>query len=276
MAIPHHEAPPPTPRRRLLRPPGLYGLFAACIIAVLVLAGLAWFQTVGGTERVPKLVGLSEEDARLQADKLGLKVKVGSLRYDSSVPKDKVAQVQPGVGTQVKTGTLLTLVVSTGKRPVAVPDVVNKPLDQAKQQLQQAGLQPGEQLRQDSTTVQRGYVITTRPPAGKKQNPDEPITIVVSSGMTMPDLSNLKPDQAAQKLATLGLNVQWQEQDPATGQQPNTVIGQSPPAGQPVNRGDNVQVAVTNQGQGQGQGQCQWNPFCTNGDNGNNGNGGNG
>ncbi|MDB6088288.1 MAG: hypothetical protein JWN85_1072 [Gammaproteobacteria bacterium] len=272
MAIPHHEAPSPTLRHRLLRLPGLYRLLAACVVVVLLLAGLVWFQTVGDTARVPKLVGLSEEDARLQADELGLKVKVGSSRYDPRVPKDKVAQVQPGIGMQVKTGALLTLTLSTGKQPVAVPDIRNQPLDQAKQQLRQAGLQPGAQLQQDSTTVQRGYVIKTRPPAGKKQNPDEPVTIVVSSGLTMPDLSNLKPDQAAQKLATLGLNVQWQEQDPANGQQSNTVIGQNPPAGQPVNRGDNVQVTVpTNQD------QCQWDPFCTNGGDGYNGdNGGNG
>lgn len=78
--------------------------------------------------------------------------------------------------------------------------------------------------------------------------------------MTMPDLSNLTPGQAARKLAVLGLKVQWQQQDPGNGQQPNTVVGQNPAAGQPVNRGDEVQVAFTNQR------QCQWDPFCSNGD----------
>jgi beta-lactam-binding protein with PASTA domain/predicted Ser/Thr protein kinase len=272
MAIPNDEA---TPRRRRPRRRGLYPLLAACAVVVLLVAGLVWFQTVGDTARVPKLVGMSEEDARIQAGKLGLKVKVGSSRYDPRVPKDKVAQVQPGIGRQVKTGALLTLTLSTGKRPVAVPDVRDQPLDQAKQRLQQAGLRPGARLQQDSTTVRRGSVIKTRPPAGKKQNPDEPVTIVVSKGLTMPDLSNLDPDQAAQKLATLGLNVRWREQDPANGQRSNTVIGQNPPAGQPVNRGDDVQVTIpTNQD------QCQWDPLCTNGDNGyggyNGGNGGNG
>jgi eukaryotic-like serine/threonine-protein kinase len=262
MTISNHEGPPSLPRHR---PRGLYGLFAVGIVVVLLLGGLVWFRTVGHTERVPRLVGLSVADARLQADKLGLKVKIGSFRHDPSVAKDKVAQVQPGVGTQVRTGTLLTLILSTGKPPVTVPDVRDQPLDQAKQQLQRAGLRPGGQRWQDSATVQRGDVITTRPPAGNKQNPDEPVTIVVSRGMTMPDLSNLTPGQAARKLAALGLNVQWQQQHPDNGQQPNTVVGQNPPAGQPVNRGDDVQVTITTQG------RCQWDPFCTNGDNWNNG-----
>lgn len=259
MRIPGGEGPPPAPRRPRR---GRYGLFAAGIVAVLLLGGLIWFRTAGRTERVPQLVGLSEAEARLQADRVGLKVKIGSFRRDPRVAKDKVAQVQPAVGTQVRSGTLLTLILSTGKPPVAVPDVRNQALDRAKQLLRQAGLRPGGQTRQDSTTVRRGDVIATRPPAGKKQNPDEPVTLVVSRGMSMPDLSNLTPGQAARKLVGLGLNVQWQQQDPDNGQQPNTVIAQNPPAGRPIERGDHAQVTFT------GQNQCQWGLFCGNGNDG--------
>lgn len=256
MVIAHDETAPPALRDRLVRPPGLYGLLAACTVLLMV-AGLFWALTSGSTLRVPRLVGLSEADARLQADQLGLRVKVGSVRYDASVPKDRVAEVEPGAGRQVEKGTLLTLVLSKGKRPVTVPDVRNQPLDQALQQLRQAGLQPGDQLQQASSTVQRGYVITTQPPAGKRQDPDEPIVIVVSSGLTMPDLTNLTAEQAAQKLARMDLNVQWQQQDPTGGQPPNTVIGQNPPAGQPLSPGDDVEVIVANTG------HCHdGNPFC--------------
>lgn len=269
MAISREEATPPALRDRLVRPPGLYGLLAAGVVVALLLGGLVWTVTAGNTSRVPALVGLSEDDARIQAGKLGLKVGVGSSRYDDGVPKDKVAEVQPGAGTKVTKGTLLTLILSKGKRPTVVPDVGDQPLEQAEERLRQAGFRPGAQLQQDSTTVPRGYVITTRPPAGKKQSPDDPVTIVVSSGMTMPELTNLTPDQAVQKLAMLGLNVQWRHQDPSGGQQPNTVIGQNPPAGQPINRGDNVQVTIT-----KNHGHChRWNPTCKNGDQGDNGNG---
>jgi eukaryotic-like serine/threonine-protein kinase len=268
MAIPRDEAAPPTLRNRLARPPGLYGLLAAGGVVVLLLAGLVWTVTAGNTTRVPTLMGLSEGDARIQADKLGLKVKIGPSRYDE-VPKDKVADVQPGTGTEVKKGTLLALILSKGKRPVLVPDVRNRPFEQARQRLRQAGFQPGDELQQDSTTVPLGYVITTEPPAGKRQSPDDPVTIVVSSGMRMPDLTDLEPDQAAQKLAMLGLNVQWQEQDRVDGQQPNTVVSQNPSAGQPVNRGDDVQVTVAKDG-----GHCsEWDAFCNDGDQGESGDG---
>jgi serine/threonine-protein kinase len=266
MAIPrqeHHEPPPPARRKpRLLRPPGIYGLIAGAVVALLLLGGLVWTVTVGNTERVPQLVGLSEEDARVQAAKLGLKVKRGESRYDDKVAKDKVVDVQPKIGSEVKKGTLLTLVFSKGKKPIDVPDVHNLPLDQAKQRLRSNGLQSGDEVQQDSTTIARGYVIRTKPAAGQPQNPDDPVTIVISSGIKMPDLTNMRRDQAQAALTKLGLGVQWQEQDPAPGQPENTVIGQNPPPGQPVSRGTPVQVTVT-------KGQCQWwNPFCKDNDGG--------
>jgi beta-lactam-binding protein with PASTA domain len=267
MAIPHgdHAAPPPPPpglRDRLLRPPGLYGVIAAAVVLVLLLGGLVYSVTLGNTERVPKLVGLSEEDARVQAEKVGLKVKRGDSRYDDKVPKDKVAEVQPQVGTEVKKGALLTLVFSKGKKPVDVPDVHGIPLDQAKQRLKTAGLQSGDEVQQESTTVPRGYVIRTKPAAGEAQSPDEPVTLVVSSGIKMPNLVNMRRDQANAALTKLGLNVQWQEQDPAPNQPENTVIAQNPPPGQQVNSGAPVQLTVT-------KGQCQWwNPFCKDNDGG--------
>ncbi|MCO5996536.1 Stk1 family PASTA domain-containing Ser/Thr kinase [Actinoallomurus rhizosphaericola] len=245
MAV-HHEPPsPPTMRDRLLRPPGVYGLIAGVLALVLLLGGIVWFQTVGNKEAVPKLAGLTEEQARVAAEKVGLKVKVGSSRYDAKIPKDRVAEVQPQAGTKVDKGTLLTLILSKGKQPVEIPDVRNKPLDQAKQALQQAGLTPGDVVKQASVAVANGSVIKTRPAAGTKQSPDDPITLVVSSGIQMPKLVGLKRDAAAQKLSRLGLNVQWQEQDPGDGQQPNTVINQDPPVGQQLTPGQTVTVTVT-------------------------------
>jgi eukaryotic-like serine/threonine-protein kinase len=246
MAISREElAQPPTLRDRLTTPPGLYALVAAGVVVLLLLGGLVWFQTVGNTEKVPKLVGLSEEDARVQAANVGLKVKRGPTRFDDAVPKDRVAEVSPAVGTEVKKGTLLTLIISAGKRPVPVPDVHNLTLDEAKRRLQEHGLKPGDEVQQSSATVPRGLVIKTRPPAGDTQSPDDPVTIVVSSGIKMPNLIHMKRAEAQQTLAKLGLSPQWQEQDAAPGQVPDTVIAQNPPPGQPIERGAVVQITVT-------------------------------
>ncbi|MEV5706950.1 Stk1 family PASTA domain-containing Ser/Thr kinase [Actinoallomurus sp. NPDC052274] len=245
MTVQHEPPPPPTMRDRLLRPPGLYAVIAGALTVVLLLGGIVWYQTVGNKEAVPKLAGLTEEQARVAAENVGLKVKVGSSRFDPKIPKDRVAEVQPQAGTKVEKGTLLTLILSKGRQPVAIPDVKNDPLDTAKQKLQQAGLTPGDVVKDASTTVPVGSVIRTRPAARTMQSPDDPVTLVVSRGITMPKLVGLKRDVAAQKLSKLGLNPQWQEQDPGDGQQPNTVINQDPPFGQQLTPGQTVTVTVT-------------------------------
>ncbi|GAA0324775.1 Stk1 family PASTA domain-containing Ser/Thr kinase [Actinoallomurus spadix] len=245
MTVHHEPPPPPTMRDRLLRPPGVYGVIAGVLAVVLLLGGIVWFQTVGNKETVPKLTGLTEEQARVTAEQAGLKVKVGSSRFDPKVPKDKVAEVQPQAGTKVDKGTLLTLILSKGKQPVEIPDVKGKPLAQAKQALQQAGLTPGDVVPQASVSVPNGSVIKTRPAAGEKQSPDDPVTLVVSNGIQMPKVVGLKRDAAAQKLSRLKLSVQWQEQDLADGQQPNTVINQDPPVGQQLTPGQVVKITVT-------------------------------
>ena len=265
MAIGQNEMqgppPPPSLKDRLLTPPALYGVIAGAVALVLIL-GTIVFLSVGNSTKVPSLVGVSESDARLKADKLGLKIKVGDSRYDDKIPKDMVVDVTPKVGTEVDKGALLTLIMSKGKKPVAVPDVSGLALAAAKQTLAAKGLKPGDEVQQGSTTVPSGNVIRTKPAAGEAQSPDDPVTIIVSSGIKMPNLANMKRDKATEILAKLGLSPQWQEQDPAPGQPENTVIAQNPPAGTAVSRGQAVQVTVT-----KGT-DCQWfNPFCKSGGN---------
>ena len=55
--------------------------------------------------------------------------------------------------------------VSTGREPVAVPDVRNKTLEQAKADLTAIGLVPGTETRENSPTVAAGTVLGTTPEA---------------------------------------------------------------------------------------------------------------
>ena len=209
---------------------------------------------------VPNLVSLSEHDAVAKATQLGLKVRTGSRVYSSSIAMDDVVQVTPKVGSQVDKGSLITLVVSKGKQPIAIPDVKGQAQAQAQTALQQLGLKVSPTpTQQPSASVPIGNVIKTSPPAGTQQSPDDPVTLVVSSGIQVPNLVNMNKDQAAQALQKLGLTPQFNEQDPQNGQPPNTVLSQNPPPGTAENKGAVIQVTVTKAN------NCQWwNPFCNN------------
>ena len=79
---------------------------------------------------VPQVVGLTVSSARGRLQKAGLK---DSEREENSdtVAKGRVISVSPTEGQKVDKGSSVTLVVSTGKPQVQVPNVVGKSFDEA-------------------------------------------------------------------------------------------------------------------------------------------------
>ena len=89
---------------------------------------------------VPQVVGLTVSSARGRLEKAGLKASEREENSDT-VEKGRVISVSPTEGQKVDKGSSVTLVVSSGKPQVQVPDVVGKSFDEAQSTLQAAGLQ---------------------------------------------------------------------------------------------------------------------------------------
>jgi serine/threonine-protein kinase len=153
-----------------------------------------------------------------------------------------VAATDPAPGTQIKRDTLVTLIASKGKPPVPVPSVAGKPITEAQSALRDKGFTADNVTREPSSSVARDQVIRTSPTAGELLQPGEPVAIVVSDGIKVPDLAGKTREVATQLLQQAGLNPSFQEQD---GQPPNTGVSQNPPAGNSVSKGDTVTVVVT-------------------------------
>ncbi|MGH3389446.1 MAG: PASTA domain-containing protein, partial [Actinomadura sp.] len=235
-------------------------LIALGAIAVLVIGWAVWYQTAGQYDHVPRdIVGMSMDDAHRRLDVEGIRYKEGKGVYSDQVAKDHLVSTDPGPGERIEPGRLVTLVPSKGRQPIPVPDVTGKPLAEARQILQSNGFTPGEVTRAPSATVSKDTVLRTDPKAGSKQSPDEPVGLVLSNGVTLPDLTGQRREVAENQLRALGLNVTVQEQDDPN-KQPSTVLSQTPPPGTAVSRGDAVTLFVNR--------ACILpgvNPFCSNG-----------
>jgi eukaryotic-like serine/threonine-protein kinase len=260
--VPSPPAPPRAPftDRLIDFITGRFVLIALGVIAALVIGWAVWYQTVGQYEHVPRgLVGVSMDDVHRRLDAAGIPYKEGEGVYSDRVKKDHLAATDPEPGERLEKGQVVTLVPSKGRQPIPVPDVRGKSLAEAKQILQRNGFTVGEVTRAPSATVPRDTVLRTSPKAGAKRSPDEPVGIVLSNGVTLPDLTGQRRDAAENQLRALGLNVTVQEQDDPT-KPPSTVLSQTPPPGTAVSRGDAVTLFV-NKG-------CVLpgvNPFCSNG-----------
>jgi beta-lactam-binding protein with PASTA domain len=267
MAAMPHEPPPRAPfvDRLIDFVTGRFVLIALGVIAVVVIGWAVWYEADGQYAHVPRdIVGMSAEQARTRLAADGIEFKRGRAVYSDEIKKDHVVSADPAPGERVKKGQVITIVLSRGRQPIPVPDVTGKPLDEAKKALESNGFTAGDVTRAPSPTVPKDAVMRTDPKAGQKQSPDEPVAIVLSSGVALPDLAGQPGDAAANQLRSMGLNVKVEEQqDPS--KPPGTVLSQNPPPGTAVSRGDEVTLFVNKKD------DCflpQVNPFCQNGGNG--------
>ncbi|MBC6461270.1 Stk1 family PASTA domain-containing Ser/Thr kinase [Actinomadura sp. HBU206391] len=244
---------------------GRFVLIALGVIAVVVIGWAVWYQAAGQYAHVPRnIVGMSAEEARARLTEDGIRFKAGRPAYSDKVKKNHVVSVDPAPGERVKQDQVVTFVLSRGRQPIPVPDVTGKSLDEAKKALENNGFTAGDVTRAPSQTVPKDAVLRTDPKAGDKQSPDEPVGIVLSNGVQLPNLAGQPSDPAANQLRSMGLNVKVEEQqDPS--KPPGTVLSQNPPPGTAVSHGDEVTLYVNKKE------DCflpQFNPRCQNGGNG--------
>jgi beta-lactam-binding protein with PASTA domain len=127
---------------------------------------------------VSEVVGLREQEAVNRLQDAGFKPKVN--RVASTKPKGVVVDQAPLPGVTALKGSVVTISVSSGQKPVAVPSVVGLEQNAAAQKLTAAGLVP--QIQNASSTRPQGTVFAQKPPAGKEVDKGSKVTINVSNG----------------------------------------------------------------------------------------------
>jgi eukaryotic-like serine/threonine-protein kinase len=152
------------------------------------------------TVRVPDVSGKKVHAATVALRRVNLRFAGQDEAYSSLVEAGRVIRTRPKAGETVSAERGITLVVSKGARPVDVPDVTNKPYDEAASMLRAVSLHP---RRTDvfSDTVPEGEVVSTSPAAGSTAHVGDTVTVNVSKGPRLIQVPNVtgKPIQAAIK-----------------------------------------------------------------------------
>ncbi|MET0628467.1 MAG: PASTA domain-containing protein, partial [Acidimicrobiia bacterium] len=130
---------------------------------------------------VPEVTNLSEADATTALEGMGFAVKV-ERRNDESAPVDAVLGTDPPIGSRQPKESVITLVVSDGPAPVAVPDVTGKTYDEAAAALSAQRFTAARAPDEFSATVETGKVIRTDPSSGSFAGRDSTVSVVVSKG----------------------------------------------------------------------------------------------
>jgi len=216
-------------------------------IALLAIVGtaLALALTANNKVSVPALTGLTQAQAQARLSHAGL-VASPSQSASATVPSGTVISQSPKANSDVKKGSRVSIVISSGPGSLALPNVVGQSAAQATATLQAAGLKPTTQS-QSSTKVKQGVVISTNPTAGTELQVGSPVTVTVSSGpqqVAVPEMTGSSEAEAKATLKAAGLKLGKVTQQPSNEQAPGTVLSQAPLAGTQLAAGESVDLTV--------------------------------
>ena len=147
------------------------------------------------------LVGQPEADvvAFLQDELPAIQVTTAQ-EYDDDVAAGMVLRFDPPAGTELRRDEVVTVVVSEGHEPVAVPDVTGQTPEQAQANLEELGFTVERTEDGRSADVATGEVMAVAPGPGDGPQPyGSTLTIQVSAGLpqvTVPDVTGMKADEA--------------------------------------------------------------------------------
>jgi beta-lactam-binding protein with PASTA domain len=195
------------------------------------------------TTTVPDVRGMSRDEAVRELTEAKLEPKV--VKVPSDRPVDTVTGQDPPPGQRVEEGTAVRINVSSGPRPIAVPNVVGQPYESAAATLQAAGLAVAR--READSNQPAGTVIDQNPAANTTAAKGSSVTLTVSKGpetTQVPSVESIDRETAEQTLRDSGFEVKVEEQavdDPALD---NVVLSQDPEAGAEAEQGSTVTIVV--------------------------------
>ena len=201
---------------------------------------------------MPNVVSLSLDDAKAAITKAGFTVGTTTEQASDSVEKGKVISQKPAAGTKVKTGTKITLVISSGKAEattVEVPNLTGKSQADAEAALKNVGLVPSATQPKETNSVEAGLVFWQSVTAGTMVAEGTKIefTVAASSSnkaVSVPNVVGMSKADAKASIENAKLkfsSVDEYSKTVASG----TVISQSISAGSKVESGTEVIVEVS-------------------------------
>ena len=215
------------------------------VLVIAVVGGVAYYLLAGAgkTYAVPLVNGEPVATAQAQIKAQHLRSTL-VYRNSNSVKANTVINSNPAEGNNVPANTLVTLFVSKGQAPVAVPNVVGQQQDQAAATLQSKGFKVD--TKTDATSSSPAGQVISQNPSGGTAAPGATITITVSGGaVSVPSVVGDSQATASQVLTTAGFQVSVQQGSGPAQYANGTVFSQQPANGS-ATKGSTVTIFVQN------------------------------
>jgi serine/threonine-protein kinase len=235
----------------------LYITIASAIVLVILFDKVIMPLVVRGGEvvRVPNVVGKTFEEAEKILAERNLIAMKGYERYDTKRPMGSVLYQNPTPNSEVKAGRHVYLSINTAKKPNApMPDLKGRSLGDVKLTLERLGLE----LENIEYAVvykreEEGVVVAQSVPVGAVLKAGTKISITVGKlpedggikQSDVPEVIGKTLGEAERILLQTGFTAGEIQYKYSTALIPNTVISQSPKAGDMAPLGAGIRLVVS-------------------------------
>ncbi|MGW5651689.1 Stk1 family PASTA domain-containing Ser/Thr kinase [Streptomyces humi] len=224
------------------------------VAGVLVLVGAIligkWAFGGGGagndTVSTPTFVGQTENSAKKMADNIGL-VLATTSKTCANQPKGNVCSQDPQPNADVKKGSTVNLVISTGAPKVVVPSVVGQSIDDATTTLEGDKYKFVVKTKQRVSGEDPGTVLDQDPALGAEVEKGSTITLTVAKAeekSTVPDVTNQTCDAAKAQMTANNLTGNCTEVETDDANLVGKVISTDPQKGTQVDKNSTVTIQI--------------------------------
>ena len=230
------------------------------ILAIIILCLVLFFGSIGITSavlnatspkevQIPNLVGMTENEAKAELEKLKLKYEKIGEDYNKDVEAGKIYEQTPiySANYKVKEKSTVSVKVSKGTEQTTVPKVVGMTYDEAVAELEKNKLK-AEKVEETSKTIKEGIVISQEIEANSTANAGDTVKIHVSIGtginqVVMPSVLGKSESEAKTILEgkNLKANVEYSEDSTKDN---GVVLSQSIKSGENIDEGTEVTITV--------------------------------
>ncbi|WP_431277490.1 Stk1 family PASTA domain-containing Ser/Thr kinase [Leifsonia poae] len=221
-------------------------LFALIIVLAGVAGGTGWYfgSGPGSTVQIPNVAGKAPADAIATLKQLGFETKQG-VEYSTTIATGLVSATDPASGSAANRGSIVTVKVSQGPKPINLPALAGQPVDAAKKSIIDNGAVVGPITEQFDAKIPANTVISAADAAGADLSAGgaslegTKVSLVVSVG-PVPDVAGKSVAAAQAALKDVGLLTQPGPETYSDTVEKGLVISAQPQKDGPVKPNDTL------------------------------------
>jgi eukaryotic-like serine/threonine-protein kinase len=199
---------------------------------------------------VPDLTGKAVAQARADLQKKDLSLAQKGTEANDRIEKGLIVRQDPAPGSRVRTARVIQVFTSSGSGTVTVPELAEKPLEEALTLLQAAGLTRGRMTQVHTPRLPAGRVLEQRPAPGTVVERGFAVGLLLSQGdldlrYVMPDLIGRRADAVIGRLDARGFAVADLRYVYYPGAPAGLIVKQDPPNGFRVQKRNRISFEVS-------------------------------